>query len=202
MGITGTYGESVTTHREAKAILDAPGISPGLSLLTRAVSVIETHYGDGWREAGTGSHNWGAVTAGPRWEGDTFEHRDSRWDPKKKTVIWYTAKFRSYPSAAAGARDLAQVLRRNHPAAVRLAEEGRWHEVSKAMGPRGSRYYMGASPPPLAEAAHRKRLLSALQSITRETGELGAASPSVTSTVGPSIGGILLLLLAVWRSSG
>ena len=71
----------------------------------RAVARFETFYGRGWKGAGEGSHNWGAVQAGPGWSGPFFVQTDTHENGEK-----YQARFRVYPNDTEGARDAARIL--------------------------------------------------------------------------------------------
>lgn len=164
----------MTTHSEAKAILEraVPGIDPRVSLLVRAVSVLESHYGDGWGKgtstAGVGSNNWGAIVG--TYNGGYFEHADTIYKDGKNQR--YVTKFRAYPTPEEGARDLYELLSTGrHARAAALAKAGRFSEISAAMGPRGSFYYSGIEAPAKAEATHRRRLFAAIEAITKATGE-------------------------------
>lgn len=164
----------MTTHSEAKAILEraVPGIDPRVSLLVRAVSVLESHYGDGWGKgtstAGVGSNNWGAIIG--TYNGQYFEHADTIYKDGKNER--YVTKFRAYPTPQEGARDLYKLLSTGrHARAAELAKAGRFSEISAAMGPRGSFYYSGIKAPAQAEAAHQRRLFEAIEAIKKETGE-------------------------------
>jgi hypothetical protein len=77
----------------------------------QAVSRLETGYGLQWKGAGIGSNNWGAITAGAKWTGDTFEHRDSYPNSQGENV-WYVTKFRKYAAHEDGARDVVRFLLR------------------------------------------------------------------------------------------
>ena len=113
------------SHIEAKKLVErtVPGISPGASLLVRAIGWLETNYGAGWKgEAAQASHNWGAITGG--YQGKSFEYKDSRYDPKTEKVVEYTTNFRSYPDDASAAKDLYQFLLGSCPKAVAAAEDG------------------------------------------------------------------------------
>ncbi len=155
----------MTTHLEAKAIVDALGISHGASLLVRGIAVLESHYGDGWKGAGKGSNNWGAVQAFSTWKGETFETRDGNQSG------WYVGKFRKYPSPFAGAADLWRILSgKRHGKAVALAEQGDWLGVSRSL--RESVYYEGMVPKEEAIYRHHKRLIQSLTDICRATGEV------------------------------
>lgn len=199
----------MTTHSEAKAILEraVPGIDPATSLLVRGISMIEAQYGDGWGHglstAGQGSNNWGAMTAGSSWTGPTFEHQDSRWDENLQKQVPYVTKYRSYATPEDGARDLYRALTGYHGIAAELAKAGRWGEISKAIGPRGTYYYGGKGPPAEAEVDHQRRFLAALDDIQRATGEhlypgpsSSSSSPSFSSSSSSSTGaGVVLLLI-------
>lgn len=185
----------MTTHVEAKRTLEqaVPGIDPGTSLLVRAVSCIEAHYGDWWKGGpGEGSNNWGSITAGSGWSGPTFEHKDSYFDKKTGKNVPYVTDFRSYPTQAAAAKDLYSVLVNGYPAAVELAQNGNWTMVSEAL----YGYYRGTATKAKAIAAHRKRLLECIAEITAATGESvdGLSTGKVPSGQGhPLIGKVLFL---------
>jgi hypothetical protein len=76
-------------------------------------AMSETSLGSGWSPkipGALGSNNMGAYTAGSEWKGATFEHRDSRpvKEPPPPHQQWYVTKFRSYPTALDGMRDLVK----------------------------------------------------------------------------------------------
>lgn len=175
----------MTTHAEAQQILEraVPDIDAPVSLLVRIVGCLESHYGDGWKGAGRGSNNWGAVTASKSWRGRTFLHRDSRWDPKKKQQRTYITRFRAYDTPESGARDLHQILTgKRHGVAATLARRGQWSSISRAIGPLGTGYYGGHGPPEKATAAHRRRFL--------------LLKDEITGAGGIAFGGVGLALLA------
>jgi hypothetical protein len=211
----------MTTHIEAKQILEraVPGIHPADSLLTRIIGSMETQYGDGWghglSNAGQGSNNWGAVTKGS-WKGDTFTHRDSRWDEDQQRQVTYSTQFRWYPTPEAGAADLYGLLTTGsrHGEASVLARAGRWDEISRAIGPLGSYYYAGFGPPEEATEKHRTSFLARKAEIMAETGEnpdapgppsMGGDKPkpqtSSSSSGLVSVVGLGLVLVALWRIS-
>lgn len=77
-----------------------------------AVATLETVYGTAWKiPEAVGSNNWGAIQAGPKWTGETFEHIDTHPTPDGKNVP-YRTRFRKYPTPLAGATDLALFLTR------------------------------------------------------------------------------------------
>ncbi len=77
----------------------------------QAVARHETWYGRGWKQAGVGSNNWGAITAPkcePEW---SFHHGDSAPDRGK-----YQACFRRYASPSDGADALVRTITRRRVA--------------------------------------------------------------------------------------
>jgi hypothetical protein len=156
------------SHDEADRILRraVPGITDAESALVRTIAVLESQYGAGWSGAGVGSHNWGAIQAGGTWTGDTFEAKDSRWDPKTGKQETYVTTFRKYATDEDGARDLWSVLSSpRHRRAVSLANRGAWAEISRSLGPLGSGYYEGFGPPEKATADHQMKFLKVLHDI-------------------------------------
>jgi peptidoglycan hydrolase-like protein with peptidoglycan-binding domain len=106
---------------------------------------LETNYGAGWRGAGKGSNNMGAITAGSGWNGATFEYVDTSPNPDG-TSTPYVAKFRVYPTPQDGWNDLARVafgeqLRRK---VLIAAVMGDTYTVSQFL--RETNYYAGFGP--------------------------------------------------------
>lgn len=156
----------------AKILVDSlPGMTPRLSLLTRAVARLETFYGQGWKESGVGSHNWGAITG--RYKGQSFTHKDSRYDEKTKTNIPYTTHFRSYPSDTEGAADLARLLDTKYPSAVSAVPD--WPMVSRNL----YGYYIGTQTKEKAIATHAGALEKHAKAILSSTGE---SLPNMTTS--------------------
>lgn len=148
----------------AKLLVDSlPGMTPQLSLLTRAVARLETFYGEGWKESGVDSHNWGAITG--RYKGQSFQHRDSRYDEKTKTNIPYTTNFRAYPSDVEGAADLARLLNTKYPSAVSAVPD--WPMVSRNL----YGYYIGTQTKEKAILVHAGALEKHAKAILSATGE-------------------------------
>jgi peptidoglycan hydrolase-like protein with peptidoglycan-binding domain len=155
----------------------------------QAIGRLETSYGYGWKGAGKGSNNMGAITAGYLWNGDTFEHRDSRPatpnDPLEKVKdgqIWYTTKFRAYPTAAAGWEDLARLVYEKRPAALESASAGDSYAFSAALY--ATRYYLGRHQAAAENiAAHHKAVLAAIRAMSAALGEVmpgGMSAPMPT----------------------
>ena len=105
------------------------------------VGYQETSYGRGWKGAGSGSFNMGAIQAGPGWRGETFEYVDTHPNPDG-TSTPYRVAFRKYPNAELGWEDLARVMfgGQRHPVLV-AAKNGDTMTVSQRMRETG--YYEG-----------------------------------------------------------
>lgn len=109
-----------------------------------AVGFLESHYGYGWRGAGVGSNNMGAIQAGRSWRGDTFEYTDTHPNPDG-TSTRYRVAFRKYPTAQAGWDDLARVMFGGVRHRVLIsASRGDSYTVSQGMRETG--YYEGFGP--------------------------------------------------------
>lgn len=94
----------------AQALLRVLG--PGKEPLARylaAVSFLETGYGYGWKGAGQGSHNMGAIQSGSSWKGEVFIYTDTHPNADG-TNTPYTIGFRKYPHREAGWDDLVRVV--------------------------------------------------------------------------------------------
>lgn len=178
------------SHAQAKVLVDSlPAVANSptpekLSLLTRGVAWLESNYGAGWKGAGAGSHNWGAITGS--YNGQSFRYEDSRWDAKTNAVVKYTTSFRAYPDDRSGAEDLARLLASKYPAAIAAAPN--WPAVSAAM----YGYYLGTTERASAIDSHAKRLTAAVQSITQATGE-HISTPAQIPMWGLVLGGSALL---------
>jgi len=105
-----------------------------------AVGMLETSCGTGWKGAGVGSFNMGAITAGSSWKGATFEYRDSYPDANG-VDHWYVTKFRKYASAAEGWADLANIMYEDRPSVLKAATAGDAYGVSAALYE--TKYYAG-----------------------------------------------------------
>jgi len=85
-----------------------PNNPPIVNRFLQLVALAESSYGRGWKGAGVGSHNMGAITgSGPA---GSFVTGDSKYDATKGGVKQYTTSFRKYNSDAEGFQDLAMVL--------------------------------------------------------------------------------------------
>lgn len=73
------------------------------------VARLETSWGDGWKGAGKGSFNMGAIQCGSGWKGDRFSYVDTHPNADG-TNTPYRIDFRKYPTAEAGWDDLVKVV--------------------------------------------------------------------------------------------
>lgn len=135
----------------------------------QAIGALETGYGGGWKGAGAGSNNIGAITAGKIWTGATFEYRDSRPDNQGNN-IWYVTKFRKYATPADGWADLARQVygSKLRPHVLAAASAGDTHGFSAAL----YGYYLGHGAT-VAErvAGHHRAVLRNLQALCRACSE-------------------------------
>lgn len=167
------------SHKEARALISEGyrrcfTVDPTRpqAQLVQAVGWLETQYGAGWSSkipGAAGSNNWGAVTAGAGWNGNTFEHKDSRPDSKGNN-IWYTTKFRAYPTPQDGATDLIKLVYVQRPAVLAAATLGDSLAFSTAMYK--SKYFLGFGATEAERIAHHHgAVVSALKLMCRAIGE-------------------------------
>jgi hypothetical protein len=85
------------THNEAKAIVDSlVPITDNESKLIRYMAWHETKYGSAWKPGqGDSSHNMGAITT-THPDNLSFEHKDSKFNPRTGKVEEYTTFFAGY----------------------------------------------------------------------------------------------------------
>lgn len=102
-------GENV--HQWARGIIvaafkQALGREPTIAeaQLAQAVGSIESGYGKGWKGAGSGSHNWGAVQT----KGPGFAYQDST--PTAQGQKKYVTNFKQYASDVDGAADMIRTI--------------------------------------------------------------------------------------------
>jgi len=108
----------------------------------QGVSCLETSHGEGWKGAGSGSHNQGACQCGKNWTGARFTYFDTHPKPDG-TSVQYRVDFRKYPNDYEGFLDLVKVM---YVAAGRekvrqAAKQGNTYLVSKTLHDTG--YYEG-----------------------------------------------------------
>lgn len=130
------------SHDAFVAFEDVVHVTPTVNELRilKAVSLHETTYGQGWRGNGAGSHNMGAIQADRSWTGSTFDGSDTH-PTAAGGAIAYEQKFRSYPTAIEGWKDLVNELYIRRSNVRRAAQNGNPLDVAKAM--RAAKYYEG-----------------------------------------------------------
>jgi peptidoglycan hydrolase-like protein with peptidoglycan-binding domain len=106
------------------------------------VAQLETNYGDGWKGAGKGSNNMGAIQCGAQWTGPRFEYVDTHPNPDG-TSTPYRIGFRKYLTPEDGWVDLVKVvfINRGRSVVLNAAKAGDTLGVSKALHATG--YYEG-----------------------------------------------------------
>ena len=154
----------MTTHIEARnnahtALVAKFGepITPGEIKALAGVACLETSYGDGWKGAGKGSFNMGAIQGtGPA---GSFVYTDTHPNAGG-TNTPYQIAFRRYRSVVEGWADLVNVVYVNRGRArVReAAKAGDWYGVSKALHETG--YYEGYGRTEAERVANHHRALS------------------------------------------
>ena len=142
----------MTSHQEARE-LAAHAISLALGVGLPAehairhlagVGTLETQYGAGWKGAGVGSNNMGAIQAYGSWSGERFSYTDTHPNPDG-TSTPYTIAFRAYPTPLDGWVDLARIMYSGSRRDVLLvASRGDTYSVSELM--RRTGYYEGFGP--------------------------------------------------------
>lgn len=105
-----------------------------------AVALHETTFGAGWRGAGVGSFNMGAIHATSKWTGETFEATDTAPTETGGTTS-YAQAFKRYPNAVEGWKDLVRELYLNRSSVRRAAATGSALSVARAMYQ--TSYYQG-----------------------------------------------------------
>jgi len=105
---------------------------------------LETSYGRGWKGAGVGSWNIGAIQAGASWNGYVFVYTDTHPEADGSSTPYQVA-FRKYPTPQAGWDDLARVMFGGRRRDVLVAASaGCTYTVSQRMRETG--YYEGFGP--------------------------------------------------------
>jgi hypothetical protein len=145
------------------------------------VGRLETSFGDGWKGVGAGSNNMGAIIAGKRWTGDTFEHKDSYPDAQGVNH-WYVTKFRKYPNPAEGWEDLARIVYESRPSALAAGAANDSLAFSQALY--RTHYYAGFGKTDEERIANHHRILQrCVTSISKELALPAAAAAPVTPTL-------------------
>lgn len=145
----------MTTHSQAKSLVDSLVRSPAESLYLRALSVHETHYGDWW----PGTNNWGAMIG--RGDAGAEPHRD-----RDAAGKWYVTNFAKYSSPAVGAKALASLVLK--PNVTDAISSGDLEAAVTAMIEEN--HYTG-NPPATPAPAYLKAMWRGIEGIIAETGE-------------------------------
>ncbi len=169
MGFSHSENRMAVIQGFEHAFKHAPALP--VAQLLHAVGQIETSCGMGWKGAGVGSNNWGAIQKGS-WRGETFEYTDTHPNPDG-TSTKYKIAFRKYPSRMAGAADLARVVykvRKRDESVLVAAQDGDSLGFSQAMYETG--YYEGFGRTKADRIHnHHKAILRALNMHAKELGE-------------------------------
>lgn len=196
------------THAEARALINEGyrrvfGEEPPrhVAQLVQAVGWLETCYASAWSVKIPGaadSNNWGAITAGREWDGETFEHRDSKpvsseklaqwqahWagkakrpeggEPDKRGNVWYSTKFRRYPSLQDGATDLVRIVYLKRDSVHKAGLAGDALAFSTAMY--NTVYYTGFGRTPEERIKNHYRVLCS--GISRMCKSIGEPPPDI-----------------------
>lgn len=143
----------------------------------QGIGWLETRQGTGWKGAGVGSFNMGAIQSGrpPCAPATSFLYQDSSPQPDG-TQIPYSICFRKYATAQLGASDLVRVGYKNRPKVLAAASRGDFYAVSAEL--RFSGYYEGWGATVAQRIAnHYKALSNAIAAAAAAIGEDYAAQP-------------------------
>jgi hypothetical protein len=108
--------------------------------IVEAVALHETTFGAGWKGAGVGSNNMGAVHASSGWTGESFDATDTE-PTSTGGATTYAQAFRKYPSAVEGWKDLVRELYLRRSSVRKAAASGNPLSVAKAMY--ATKYFRG-----------------------------------------------------------
>lgn len=138
---------SASMHAQARvdavdAFTDVVHVRPTVNELRilEAVALHETTFGAGWRGEGVGSFNMGAIQADKNWTGETFAATDTH-PTSTGGATAYDARFRKYPTALDGWKDLVRQLYLRRSSVRKAAATGNPLSVARAM--RATQYYEG-----------------------------------------------------------
>ncbi len=144
----------------------------------QAISGLETGHGSGWKGAGAGSFNMGAIQKGS-WPYGVFTYTDTH--PEKDGASTpYTISFRRYVNAVAGFADLAHVVyaaNDRRKAALVCAGKGDLLGFSTELH-KYPCYYEGFGATDADRIAHHHNAV--LNQIQAQCAELGEAMPEAT----------------------
>lgn len=135
------YQQAGVLAREAfESVIHTTPTANELRIL-EAVALHETTFGAGWKGAGAGSNNMGAIHATKDWPGETWGGTDTSPTSKGGTIR-YEQAFRKYPTPLEGWQDLVRVLYVQMRRCRAAANTGDPREMAKAM--RAAGYYQGS----------------------------------------------------------
>lgn len=139
--------------------------------MLQAVGYLETQYGAGWKGAGAGSFNMGAIQSSkppcdPR---TSFQYIDTHPNPDGTSTPYHIC-FKRYATAEDGAADLARVVYKQRPSVLAAATAGDSYGFSSEM--RRTKYYEGVGRTQEERIAnHHRAMLRNLQAIARANKE-------------------------------
>jgi hypothetical protein len=130
------------THAQAAAVVAqaAPDASFNEREAVRKIGFHESSYGAGWKGAGVGSNNWGAMQAPAGYKGPYFITGDSHASGQK-----YQGHFKKYATIVDGARDVWNWIK-TKPDVRAAANSGSTAALAAAMHKHG--YFEGFSTNP------------------------------------------------------
>lgn len=158
----------------------------------QAVGLLESRYGAGWKSAGVGSKNWGAVQAGrpPCNPISSFLYQDTHPNPDGSSTL-YQVCFKRYATDDAGASDMLKFVfgtsTKPKDNVLRAADRGDLYGVSAAMRKNG--YYEGFGKTQAERIENHHRALR--RSVATIAKALGEPMPDGKPTLGTSIGRIV-----------
>lgn len=173
--VMGHFGEARQLAANALFSLgDVPGWAMEHAVRHMAgVGELETRCGLGWKGAGVGSNNVGAIMAGSGWTGATFTYSDTHPTPNGDSTP-YVAYFRAYPTLLDGWCDLARVMFTGRRAdALTVAGRGDTYSVSEVLHTTG--YYEGFGP--TVHDRVRNHMLALRRSVLEADFALGSIVP-------------------------
>ena len=137
-----THAEARELGRQAVAVVFNRDPVGGEVAGVAGVAFLETGYGDGWKGAGKGSNNQGAIQCGAGWTGDRFSYTDTHPN-SDGTNTKYQVDFRKYATPILGWVDLVKVVYVNRKrSSVRAAAiDHDWYQMSRCLHDTG--YYEG-----------------------------------------------------------
>jgi peptidoglycan hydrolase-like protein with peptidoglycan-binding domain len=137
----------------------------------QGVGWLESQYGAGWRGAGVGSNNVGAVQAGrpPCDPSRSFLYTDTHPNADGSSTS-YSICFKKYPSLVEGFADVAELMYVRMYGVLAAAQSGDLHAVSAALHAAG--YYEGwGATVAVRVANHYHALRAAVNAAAVELGE-------------------------------